>query len=295
MKEFDKAGKLKSDYNPNAKTKQYKGGNFGGGKTNENNGYGDEGSAARFFYCSKPSKKEKEAGLENNFIINIDPLNFYMDPDYICKKQYIVWEKQDQKVMLQMDMERLQIKDTEEYGLKKEWLWNIDIFMNYITDRFQKDFGFIIETKTNSTITLKILNSWMLSIISDFIPVAKNEKMDGINNVRNADKLNMNESSTNQNKDGSNQNVKNVVSIDKLFTIKEQSKATHPTVKSIKLMSYLINMITPPNGIVLDPFMGSGSTGVAAIQNGFNFIGIEKEQEYMTIATKRIEYAKNNS
>lgn len=64
---------------------------------------------------------------------------------------------------------------------------------------------------------------------------------------------------------------------------------THPTVKSTKLMSYLINLITPPQGVVLDPFMGSGSTGVAAIREGFKFIGIEKEDDYLQIAERRIE------
>ncbi len=62
----------------------------------------------------------------------------------------------------------------------------------------------------------------------------------------------------------------------------------HPTVKSTKLMEYLITLITPPNGIVLDPFMGSGSTGVAAKRLGFKFIGIEKEKEYFEIAEKRM-------
>lgn len=61
----------------------------------------------------------------------------------------------------------------------------------------------------------------------------------------------------------------------------------HPTVKSTKLMSYLITLITPPGGIVLDPFMGSGSTGVAA-KNGFQFIGIEKDSNYFEIAKKRL-------
>lgn len=65
----------------------------------------------------------------------------------------------------------------------------------------------------------------------------------------------------------------------------------HPTVKPIKLMSYLITLVTPPGGTVLDPFMGSGSTGVAAIQSGFNFLGIEKEPEYFQIAEKRIYHA----
>lgn len=63
----------------------------------------------------------------------------------------------------------------------------------------------------------------------------------------------------------------------------------HPTVKPKKLMSYLIKLITPPQGTVLDPFMGSGSTGIAAKENGFKFIGIEKEKEYFEIARKRIE------
>lgn len=62
----------------------------------------------------------------------------------------------------------------------------------------------------------------------------------------------------------------------------------HPTVKPIKLMEYLIKLITPPNGIVLDPFMGSGSTGVAANNLGFNFIGIELNEEYFEIAKERL-------
>jgi len=63
---------------------------------------------------------------------------------------------------------------------------------------------------------------------------------------------------------------------------------THPTVKPIKLMEYLIKLITPPNGTVLDPFMGSGSTGVAAKNLGMSFIGIEREKEYFEIAQRRI-------
>jgi site-specific DNA-methyltransferase (adenine-specific) len=71
------------------------------------------------------------------------------------------------------------------------------------------------------------------------------------------------------------------------------TKNNHPTVKPTDLMRYLINLITPPNGTILDPFMGSGSTGKAAVRCGVNFIGIEKEQEYMDIASARIEHEKN--
>lgn len=64
----------------------------------------------------------------------------------------------------------------------------------------------------------------------------------------------------------------------------------HPTVKPVDLMKYLCRLITPPNGIVLDPFMGSGTTGIAATQEGFNFIGIEMNDEYIQIANHRISH-----
>jgi site-specific DNA-methyltransferase (adenine-specific) len=65
---------------------------------------------------------------------------------------------------------------------------------------------------------------------------------------------------------------------------------SHPTVKPIALMEYLIKLVTPKCGVVLDPFMGSGSTGIGANNLGFNFIGIEREEEYMEIAKQRIGY-----
>jgi len=64
---------------------------------------------------------------------------------------------------------------------------------------------------------------------------------------------------------------------------------THPTVKPQELMKYLCRMVTPKGGTVLDPFMGSGSTGCAAKDEGFEFIGIEKEKEYFDIAEARIK------
>ena len=63
----------------------------------------------------------------------------------------------------------------------------------------------------------------------------------------------------------------------------------HPTVKPTDLMRYLCRLVTPPDGVVLDPFMGSGSTGKAALLEGFRFIGIEREAEYLEIARARIE------
>jgi DNA modification methylase len=70
---------------------------------------------------------------------------------------------------------------------------------------------------------------------------------------------------------------------------KAPQKNYHPTVKPIKLMEYLVRLVTPKEGIVLEPFAGSGTTLIACKQQGFNYIGIEQEQEYCDIAEARLK------
>ena len=65
----------------------------------------------------------------------------------------------------------------------------------------------------------------------------------------------------------------------------------HPTVKPVDLMKYLCRLVTPPGGIVLDPFMGSGSTGKAAAEEGFRFLGIDMGEEEFEIAVGRVRFA----
>jgi DNA modification methylase len=72
---------------------------------------------------------------------------------------------------------------------------------------------------------------------------------------------------------------------------KAPSKNNHPTVKPTELMQYLCRLVTPKGGVVLDPFMGSGSTGKAAILSDFKFVGIELNEEYFEIACARVERA----
>jgi hypothetical protein len=67
-------------------------------------------------------------------------------------------------------------------------------------------------------------------------------------------------------------------------------QSSHPTVKPLALMRWLVKLVCPPNGIVLDPFTGSGTTGCATVLEGFRFLGIEREDEYVEIAKKRIAY-----
>jgi site-specific DNA-methyltransferase (adenine-specific) len=72
-------------------------------------------------------------------------------------------------------------------------------------------------------------------------------------------------------------------------TVRGVSKNNHPTVKPQKLMTYLCGLITPTNGTILDPFMGSGSTGVAAVSSGYSFVGIDREPDYVEISRLRLE------
>jgi site-specific DNA-methyltransferase (adenine-specific) len=84
--------------------------------------------------------------------------------------------------------------------------------------------------------------------------------------------------------DGRNKTIKNPYQRNKSV-----ANNHHPTVKAIALMEYLVKMITPKGGIVLDPFAGSGSTLIAAKQNGFDFIGMDLTPEYVEIAKARLK------
>lgn len=67
-----------------------------------------------------------------------------------------------------------------------------------------------------------------------------------------------------------------------------KAKNFHPTLKSQKLMRHLVRLVTPPKGVVLDPFAGSGSTLVAAVTEGFRFIGVERNDDFVEIALARV-------
>ncbi len=70
-------------------------------------------------------------------------------------------------------------------------------------------------------------------------------------------------------------------------------RSTHPTVKPLALMRYLVRLVTPPGGVVLDPFLGSGTTAVAAILEGFDWIGCEMTEDYWPIIESRVAWAQN--
>lgn len=87
---------------------------------------------------------------------------------------------------------------------------------------------------------------------------------------------------------------KSVEGVSRFFYCSKASKkekgagCDHPTVKPLDLMKYLVRLVTPRDGIVLDHFMGSGTTGMACLLSGFNFVGIEQDPEYFKIAQERL-------
>jgi DNA modification methylase len=69
-----------------------------------------------------------------------------------------------------------------------------------------------------------------------------------------------------------------------------EGRNAHPTVKPIALMRWLVRLVTPPGGLVLDPFAGSGTTGIACALEGLSFIGVEREADYVAIARARMRW-----
>lgn len=250
--------------------------------------YPGVGGASRFFYVAKVSKAERNMGLDGFDIEILTPtIKLLLKTDYNNKN--LLWEKEDLQTK-PVDMDRLHQKDIEEYGalLKKDKEWNTEWFGNILTDQFLMEVKSIIETETNSIMIYQILNLLIQKNIKKNIQESLGEMVSDINFVENVEKKNTKLSIILANKDGLNQNV-NPVLLEEQWTINiKENKCSHPTLKPVNLMSYLCKLITPPNGIVLDPFMGSGSTGIAALLNDFRFVGMELDNDYFKIAEARI-------
>ena len=291
MKEFEKyghtksrIGKIRSASNEGIGEAIFK----GGFTTCE---YNDEGSVARFFYCSKTSTAERNMGLGN---IQFGSLEIIV---YICENNNDtqIWTdkitiQEDVKVKRWEVMEASVRKAIEEYGIQMRNAseWNTILFGNKILEQYLMDTRYTTKMTISSTTVQQTLNLLRLYITKESTQDVFSKMMDGGNPVVNVDNSNtltiiMNE------KMEFHRGVNPVVLKMQLKINEKESNNFHSTVKPVKLMSYLINLIMPPTGIVLDPFMGSGSTGIAALLNGYDFIGIEQDNSYIDIAKARME------
>ena len=247
-------------------------GSYSGGQPQDSIGYGDSGSAARFFYCAKASKKERN----NN-----------------CERM-LTWEK-DQELTQLIEKSNQLLKDISESTMQNlaEIECNTTLFGKDTTEQYQKEckstismvIKLITELKTSSLCQHLNTNDYILDVI-------RMNEDNGISVVQLAEKLNQLMVVSMNDEIQSALNVVNVL-LNALVEIRNCAKQgnQHPTVKPIALMEYLVKLVAPENAIVLDPFMGSGTTGVAAVRLGRGFVGIEKEKEYFDIAERRIENA----
>lgn len=227
------------------------------------------GSAARFFYCAKASKRDRDEGCEG----------------------VITWENVDlSQEMLEL---RELLKDISADMMQElanvEWstIWS-GKKLPYATSL--KDMLFITSTGLKMTTDLKTLSACPSLSTNDFTrAVLEMSRVNGLSLATTADSIDLLKQATTS--DQMALALDAVVAVLMLlWRIKEKGRQGngHATVKPTSLMRYLCRLITPPNGTILDPFMGSGSTGKAAMLEGFNFIGIEREQEYVEIAEARI-------
>ena len=232
-----------------------------------------QGGASRFFYVAKASKKDRDEGLDSSRTVK--------HTTGLCKEE-------------NMELAALLQKATCESTVK----WGIDESGASITGLCLLDSLSTTLTATSKITTSQICSLLMLSHTSEFTAGANCETERGGSLVANAVSSNQSQLNTmSASQAESVLGVSHVVSkmLSSISDCANWIPATnfHATVKPTALMRYLCRLVTPPEGIVLDPFMGSGSTGKAAMLEGFQFIGIERDEAYFQIAKTRIKKSKS--
>ena len=255
------------------------------------NGFGDSGGASRFFYCAKASKRDRNEGLN---LCQCDKLG--------------AWENEDQTAPPQADTGQSTPKGIGASGTPNngDSEWNTSSSGNSTTANSKTGNKSTTSTGTSSTTESTTLSPLIASPTNDFTQDVSSEMGSGgsrVNSAASQSPLELN-TGTSARKDGlstgdadpvtselwSGQNNVGSHQCAKCLGI----IGGHPTVKPTALMRYLLKLVTPPGGTVLDPFTGSGSTGKAAILEGFDFVGVELTDDYLPIIEGRLKWALEN-
>jgi len=230
----------------------------------------------------KPSRAEKEAGLDGIESIVVE---------WGFGEDGAQWDSEDRQVRLLVDTEQSRPRVIAAYGTKSASAieWNMFLFGSEPTALFQKATAFTTRTGSHSTTDSKTL-SWLRTCTTNVSTVVVNcETASGGNHVPSAGQCDTSLSIT----------LAPMVSVPGVnhaaspmrLRISASDVPGHPTTKPVALMGWLAKLLCPPGGTVLDPFLGSGTTLVAAAKLGLNGIGIEREAEYVTIARARVAKA----
>lgn len=243
----------------------------------------DLATIQRFMYCAKASKRDRNSGLDSSTEVIIE---------WSQSLESSTWENEARKVRLLVDTEQSPPRVTGAFGAQNNdaTAWSTLLFGSGTTGQSQQGSMCTTKTKTGCTTTSEILSFCRSSITSASTQDALLEMASHGSHAENVDLSTLSITTTNELM-ASALGAEHVALPMRLKISASAAKSGHPTVKPVELMSWLVRLVTPPNGLVLDPFMGSGSTGKAAMLEGFRFIGIEREAEYIAIARARIEAA----
>jgi DNA modification methylase len=256
-------------------------------------GFGDKGGSSRFFYVAKASKSERNKGLEKEkWFYDLELVTEFCS---FTEQNLFIWQKEEQNQSMDLNGEVQQQKVISEDMMLIVEGNECNTILNGKNTMalFPKVIKFTTKMESNQIIELKTLNYYQHLNISDCIAdVLETNKVNGLNLAENVGIKNLLKLIFIKDEMGFPLGVRLVAKKTPLSTsVKDawQKSNIHSTVKPIKLMQYLVRLITPPNGIVLDPFCGSGTTGVACKLEGFQFIGLEQDAEYCKIAQARID------
>jgi len=298
--------------------------------------YGDSGGASRFFYCSKPARREKEAGcdelealgperltkrkrgsaglvmkhasgkakanpyagtsghgevLDNTEVVSVEPV----------RQVNGSWENAGPKVVLRVDTgpSRPRVTAVCEPSRKagSAASWNTFLFGKSETARSLAEGRFTTSTKTSWTTDSKTLSWLTRSLTNASTADASCATACGGNRVGS---VAFSRALILTTTDGSQASLPGANGAASALRVTASAafagrRNIHPTIKPVRLMRYLVRMVTPPGGTVLDPFAGSGTTGVAAVLEGARFIGMELDARYTETARARIKHADGNA
>jgi len=240
----------------------------------------DSGSAARFFYSAKASKADRNEGLYGQETVIIQWSETTERPK---------WDCEDRKVKLQVDVATSPPRVISVSGITSKTAieWSMMLFGSEPTALCRTGTTFTTKTTLNQTTGLTTLSYFQNLLTSVCTRDASLETESGGSLAESAEPGTLSLRTTNA-RMASALGVAPAALPMLLRISASERRSEHPTVKPTDLMRYLCRLVTPKGGTVLDPFMGSGSTGRGAIREGFSFIGIEIDPEYCEIARVRI-------
>jgi site-specific DNA-methyltransferase (adenine-specific) len=279
----------------------------GGAMNSAPSTHNDSGGASRFFtvtewdaqfrYVAKPGKRERNAGLK---LCECDKLSRHSETEKS-------WDNEDQQAQHPEDTEQSQKRDTDESGTptSSDSAWSTSSSGNTTTGQSPKDIKSTTPTTTNLTTELRTFNLSTAPTTSESTPVANCATINGGSPAECVENLNQSTSATGTSakKVGRSTDDADPATSESLSKANANASSLlcprcdgvrggHPTVKPLALMRWLVRLVTPPNGTVLEPFAGSGTTLVACHMEGFNAIGIEMTDEYLPIIEGRLEWAR---